>query len=110
VKVGNKPIDGAEFVRRPDEDASVPGLFAKGSVLIDRALECADARRADCPDLAAGAPSCVEDIRGTLGQTERLLVHHVIGGMLGVDRLEGSCADVEHDIRTLYSFSREAIE
>src|SRR2546423_6114359 len=90
VKVGDQTIDGAKLVRWPNEDSGIRGLLAEDSIVTDSALQGADAGGADRPDFAAFCTRFVQDPRRARGQRVRLLVHHVVGGALGLNRFEGA--------------------
>src|SRR4051812_22725665 len=110
MKVRDQFVYRAELVRRAYEDARVAAPRRKRTVWTHDTLERAHRRRSDGPDAPSARASLVERHRGAFIQTVPLLVHHVVGGIVGLHRLEGPRAHVQQEVDSYDSVGLQRVE
>src|SRR5437764_3533487 len=98
MKVGDQVIDGAKVVRRPNEDTSFAALLDECTIGLQRGFKNADRCGSNGPYFLSVLSDGIKRRRCNGRKCVALLVHYVIGWIIGLDRLEGSSADVKDDI------------
>ena len=95
MEIGQERVGGAKAVARRDENGGVAGERLERTVLIRRTFQQTQCRRADGNDAAAFRPHCVQGVRGRSGHLAPFRMHTVRFDVVGLDRQECPCADMQ---------------
>ena len=100
MEIGHQHVDGPEAVAGRDEDVGRAGPAAQRAVLARGALEQPQRGRADRDDAAAARLAPRSARRPSPALTDAALgMHLVVGGVVGLDRQERPCPDMQrHEV------------
>ena len=100
VEIGHQHVDRPEAIAGRDEDVGRAGPGRELAVVVGRAFEQPQRGRADRDDAAAARRAALSRSAVAADDRAALGMHLVVGGVVGLDRQERPCPDMQrHEVR-----------